>query len=501
MRRIRRGQEDKVKNGQSPIFHLNSPTDDTAFNTNGMDPMLSGDSFDPDFSTDAASHRPGAGTSSHLCTGSPSVRHFTRGHSMLRSIPGNQIGNIQLQTQHSRIPTPLPTPVPLETFLALQEAGADAISLPVSMPMSTAGSISHAPGAAPDGTILPPAFIRPAYVDLNANRVSPAGPRIHPDPSFRPIGTNNWTDILHDHTLLQYLSNSNIKEIKDHVGTLGEATIDPCTGRRRRHRGGGGPALIAGGPYNTDDATAVWSYCDAYMKRRGQERNNRAARRSRARKESETLHWKTIALAAGAEDRDFEYDAGDPAYGEGLGQGQGLREAGDDVEGGLPRETVGAIRAMWARWNAEWAAAGGEKATEGGPSELTLSRLPPPGFAPGVQQGYAIPEHIADHTLAQIHQQVYGHASTAASMYQSGQTRSHVPLPAQTRAQTRANARRTVTTRRGDLRVSVSPTTAALGLSLPPTSELPASRYQAQHEGSSQDRIKESWEAASGSLL
>lgn len=468
------GQEGGLKHGHSPNPHINSSIGSIASNTNIMDSIPKGNAFDPDFPRDGASGGRLGPSSYH--TSPTSVDILARGRSTPGSSRGKQAEDAHSQTQRGHTTPSMPTPMPMAAFPAMQDAPGS-VPLPMSMPMATAG-IHHA--TAPCGADVSLPFIRPTYVDLNANRVSPAGPHAHPDPNFRPIGVNNWTEILHDHTLLQYLSNSNIKEIKDHVGVLGEA-IDPSAPASA-------PVLIAGGPYNTDDATAVWKYCDAYMRRRGQERNNRAARRSRARKESETLHWRRIALAAGAEDREFEYDAGDPAYGEGA-----------DAVGALPRETAGAIRTMRARWDAEWAAAGG------GPSQLALPRLPPPGFSPGTQRQHGVlgQARTADHALGQINQQVYDHTSPTApaSMYQAGQQRSNVPLPTQTRAQTRANARRTVATGRETTGTPVSPTTAALGQPLPHISEFNAPTLQGQNEGGGQVGTKDGWDMFNGSFM
>lgn len=166
---------------------------------------------------------------------------------------------------------------------------------PRTMPMTTTASISNI--TAPSVSTTTISRVKPPYVDLNATRVSPAGPVPHPDPNFHPVGPNNWTEILHNYKLLQYLSNSNIKEIRQHVAQLAES-----------------PDPTGGGRWAAEDLTAVWKYCDAYLKRRGQLRNNDAARRSRARKDAEIRHWRLVALAAGAEDKVFEYDSSDPAY-------------------------------------------------------------------------------------------------------------------------------------------------------------------------------------------
>lgn len=161
------------------------------------------------------------------------------------------------------------------------------------------------------------AFVRPEYVNLETNRIAEPGPIAHPDKNFRPYGTNNWHVILHDHTRLCYLSNSEIKEIRDHVGELNTFIFsqEPVTHGKSQgqfaHVAEGEPnkqpRLIEGGPYNTDDATQVWKYCHAYLGRRGQMRNNNAARRSRMKKESETRYWKLLALQAGVPDHDYDF--------------------------------------------------------------------------------------------------------------------------------------------------------------------------------------------------
>lgn len=190
---------------------------------------------------------------------------------------------------------------------------------PYTMPMTTTASISNITAPSVPTTTVP--CFKPPYVDLNATRVSPAGPVPHPDPNFHPVGPNNWTEILHNYKLLQYLSNSNIKEIRQHVAQLAES-----------------PDPTGGGQWATEDLTAVWKYCDAYVKRRGQLRNNDAARRSRARKDAEIRHWRLLALAAGAEDKVFEYDSSDPAY-----DNPGLDQDGREIVA-VARVTAEAIR-------------------------------------------------------------------------------------------------------------------------------------------------------------
>lgn len=151
-------------------------------------------------------------------------------------------------------------------------------------------------------------FVRPEYVNLEVNRIASPGPVPHPDKNFRPYGTNNWHVILHDHTRLRHLSNSEIKGIRDHVGELTTFLLSQHPGGAQNDNNKQ-PRLIEGGPYNTDDATQVWKYCHAYLGRRGQMRNNNAARRSRMKKESETRYWKLLALQAGVPDHEYEFTA------------------------------------------------------------------------------------------------------------------------------------------------------------------------------------------------
>lgn len=320
-------------------------------------------------------------------------------------------------------------------------------------------------------------FVRPAYVDLEANRVHPAGPLVHPDPSFRPIGVNNWAEILHDYTLLRYLSNSNIKEIKDHVSVLGDA-VDP--------KNPNVAILIDQGPYNTNDARAVWKYCDAYVKRRGQERNNKAARRSRARKEAETLHWKRVALAAGAPDQDFTFDGTDPAH----------ADDGDGGEGILPRETAAAITAM----KATWAVAGPNVGYAGIPGQMPLPSLPP-----GTVAGQSVaPSHVPRQTMEEIYQIVYGVTDPFQAMPQaSQQPAGQAPLPALACPQTRSNSGRPAAAQSQAFMAPQSPTTAALTASVPSVSVASAvdqTQYEDGGQGGSKDDNAD-WDALLDSYM
>lgn len=331
---------------------------------------------------------------------------------------------------------------------------------PIATMVPTAASISNTPNPGNPNLSIP--FVRPAYVELEPNRIDPAGPVTHPSPDFRPVGTNNWTEILHDHSLLQYLSMSNIKEIKEHVTTLGNA-----------HGDDGTATVIDQGPYTTEDAISVWKYCDAYIRRRGQERNNRAARRSRARKEAETLHWKQIALAAGAEDVDFEYDHTDPAYAE---RGEGAAEI-------LPRETSTAIHQMKAKWTAPGTASVGMQNQLPLPefSTVGFENPQPTGQPPmGIQASY--PGNIPQQTAKQIQHQVYGQALPAIRTPQVNQLR---PLSARTRSQTRLNSRRPASAIREP---TMSPLTKILEMS-PPATAGSSTRNQGQAENHGQGSI------------
>ncbi|CAN8103186.1 unnamed protein product [Discula destructiva] len=146
-------------------------------------------------------------------------------------------------------------------------------------------------------------FARPAHHELNSTRITNAGPDLHPDASWRAPGAHQWVEILHDYTLLRYLSTAVIREIEKHCEKLVRANS---------RAGSSTPALVENGPYHTTDAQAVWNYCAAYVKRRAQLTNNMAASRSRAVKAATLKHWKALALAAGFPDQEFEHDVDDP---------------------------------------------------------------------------------------------------------------------------------------------------------------------------------------------
>lgn len=133
------------------------------------------------------------------------------------------------------------------------------------------------------------------------NRIAEAGPVPHPDRDWRPYGTNHWHVFLASPGTLKYLSTAEIKEIREHCYQLSKA-LDAD----------GNPTnavlLIPDTAYTTTDAQTVWKHCDAYIRRRGQLRNNNAARRSRQRKEAELKYWKNKALEHGCPDHEFVWD-------------------------------------------------------------------------------------------------------------------------------------------------------------------------------------------------
>ncbi|KUI68138.1 hypothetical protein VM1G_04562 [Cytospora mali] len=133
------------------------------------------------------------------------------------------------------------------------------------------------------------------------NRIAEAGPIPHPDREWRPYGTNHWHIFLASPEILKYLSTSEIKEIREHCYQLSKAVEES-----------GSPAdsglPFPDSAYTTADAQTVWKHCDAYIRRRGQLRNNNAARRSRQRKEAELKYWKQKALEHGCPDHEFVWD-------------------------------------------------------------------------------------------------------------------------------------------------------------------------------------------------
>lgn len=147
----------------------------------------------------------------------------------------------------------------------------------------------------------------PAYqAHVPPNRIAEAGPVTHPDPEWRPYGTNHWHVFLREPTLLKYLSSTEIKDIREHCFAMAAKGADD--GDNDGDGNDQQPRPVAlGSQYTTADARAVWKHCDAYIRRRSQVRNNQAARRSRQRKDAETRYWKTLAVQYGAPDHEFDW--------------------------------------------------------------------------------------------------------------------------------------------------------------------------------------------------
>lgn len=144
----------------------------------------------------------------------------------------------------------------------------------------------------------------PYQAHVPPNRIAEAGPVTHPDPEWRPYGVNHWHVFLREPSTLKYLSSTEIKDIREHCYELAARGA----GDNNDDDGNDEPRPIAeGSPYTTADAQAVWKHCDAYVRRRGQVRNNQAARRSRQRKDAETRYWKAKALEYGAPDVEFDW--------------------------------------------------------------------------------------------------------------------------------------------------------------------------------------------------
>lgn len=142
------------------------------------------------------------------------------------------------------------------------------------------------------------------------NRIAEAGPVAHPDPEFRPYGTNHWHVFLREPTLLKYLSSTEIKDIRDHcygMAAKGAAAANNPDGDDDDQQQGQPRPVAPGSQYTTADAQAVWKHCDAYIRRRSQVRNNQAARRSRQRKDAETRYWKALAVQYGAPEHEFDW--------------------------------------------------------------------------------------------------------------------------------------------------------------------------------------------------
>lgn len=195
-------------------------------------------------------------------------------------------------------------------------------------------------------------FVCPIYETVDSTRVDPAGPDPHPEPDWRAPGPSQWTEILQDYKILQYMSDASIKDLLRHCDTLVNSGVpDPSNPD--------GPALLPGSQYTVPDAQAVWNYCTAYSKRRQQLRNNSAASKSRNSKAAQLKHWKAMALAGGAANRDFIFDANDPANAPGADASL------------LSAVTQAALQEMRQNWT-----------QNGGPGGQNSAANPPPGLVP-----------------------------------------------------------------------------------------------------------------------
>ncbi|ROW15234.1 hypothetical protein VPNG_02969 [Cytospora leucostoma] len=136
------------------------------------------------------------------------------------------------------------------------------------------------------------------------NRIAEPGPITHPDRDWRPYSTNHWHVFISTPDTLKYLSTAEIKEIRDHCYELSKALDEDGNPTTE-------PVPIPETVFTTADAQAVWRHCDAYIRRRGQLRNNNAARRSRQKREAETRYWRRKALEYGCPDHEFVWDERD----------------------------------------------------------------------------------------------------------------------------------------------------------------------------------------------
>lgn len=240
--------------------------------------------------------------------------------------------------------------------------------------LNNAGTQSFAPVGIPAAAGND--FVPPVHHQLDSTRIDPAGPEPHSNPDWRAPGPSQWTDILYDHTILQFMSDASIKDLLRHCDRLvGSGVPDPSNPD--------GPGLLPGSPFTTLDAQAAWNYCTAYSKRRQQLRNNSAASRSRNSKAAQLKHWKALAIAAGAPNRDFSFDASDPANAPGADANL------------LSTVTQAAIAEM----KQDWAVSGGP----GG--QGSVANAPPAGLIPG-----QLPQFQANQS--HIQQQVYGQPQT-----------------------------------------------------------------------------------------
>lgn len=216
------------------------------------------------------------------------------------------------------------------------------------------GEDPGADGTTPDPDSTP--FTAPVHHKLDSTRIDPAGLEKHPDPDWRAPSPHQWTEILYNHTLLQYLTDSAIKDLQKHCGMLSRsAEVNPVNPN--------GPKIVQGGRgrFTVLDAQAVWDYCSCYIKRRNQLKNNSAAYRTRANKKAELKHWKALALAAGAPDRRFKCNFNDPAN---------IQEAPETLLSAVTQVSMTEMKKKWA-------------SATGGGAHAAFPSLPPPGFVAG----------------------------------------------------------------------------------------------------------------------
>lgn len=240
------------------------------------------------------------------------------------TLPRSQLNAVQPQTQRD-----LSRGTAFPTDQMATGCSSSSMSPIPSTNVNTWASTSAAASPAPaDGT-----SVRPVYVQLDSSRIDPCGPDPHPDPHWRAPGPSQWPEILHDHTLIVYLSDAAIKDVQKHCDRLVASGVpDPSNPT--------GLALVGNGQYNVLDAQQVWNYCTAYMKRRQQRRNNSAASRSRMNKAAQLKHWRAISLAAGAPDMDFIFDSDDPGN---------ATEAPSDLLAAVTQTAIDEMMNNWAK--------------------------------------------------------------------------------------------------------------------------------------------------------
>lgn len=295
-------------------------------------------------------------------------------------------------------------------------------------------------------------FVRPEYVDLEINRIAQPGPVPHPDKNFRPYGINNWHMILHDHTLLRYLAQAEIRQIRDYVGRLaeqerldaqrdhlngvvtGSTGIQPIGNAESARQP---PRLLGDGPYNVDDLTQVWTYCQRYLDRRAQLRNNNAARRSRTKKDAEIYYWKNLALSHGVVDHEYDFNEGEEMAA--LARAAAAQEEVDAVAEDKKMNKKRAFTNFPARPSRARKAA--KTATD-----ATASPLGSPFVATPLGQNMQVWGGAGHPTQQQQQQQYPGYPSSPASAFYYGHPVMHPPSqgygqPPQHRFNTRARAR------------------------------------------------------------